>query len=243
MSFSVFATSTIALSTKMNSNFYYLGGDRLPYTQTAAGSLTSVDSTYSLGGSAGSKWNRVYCDNLVVYDSIVSSSSSLWVLDTETIATTTSTSITFSGLDGNLAEQYKFIVDIECVSTGTTFLFWIAFNSQFTSYASQLLYGLSAAAIAFGVSAGSADSVVMPLGFVEVSTTTLKAYGIIRVKAGQKRVASCEWSTFKNQTARHAGSSFGVWGDGSSTITSITFGIGGGKSFRTGTAISLWRRG
>ena len=63
--FYVFQTNTVAYANQLMDNFYYLGGDRMPYTETAAGSLTAVDATYDLG-SATYRWDDVYCDNLYV---------------------------------------------------------------------------------------------------------------------------------------------------------------------------------
>jgi hypothetical protein len=92
MSFTIFVTQTTAYADEVLDNFYYLGGDRLPYD---GNSLTAIDSTYDLGSSTY-KWQNVYCNSIEI-SSITG--NGMWMLIDKVVLSSTASTVDISGFE------------------------------------------------------------------------------------------------------------------------------------------------
>ena len=182
MTFHVLEASTTADSADMNDNYYHVAqGAILPYTQTAKGSLSAVDSTYDLGNST-TTWKTLHTVD-VEADSITSSII-LWRKLSETAVLTTTSRIEFSGLSGDDDIQYKILL-YAIGNTTTTINLYIDGDSTSANYRRNEIAAEGATATAAESSAEARVLTVNstnPVGFakiiVEGVSGTLKTHMI-----------------------------------------------------------------
>jgi len=231
MSFTSFSNAQTLTASDMNDNFLFIAdGNRLPYTQGAAGTLTAVDDTYDLGGST-TAWHTVYCDNLNISGTISTTNKSMWSKIASTTLSATAALITFSGLDGDLYKQFRIMfrgiwvagsvdkMTFNADSTGnyTSNIFW----ASTTSFQDSVNQSLTAARF-WGLNSFLAN--------ILIDTATGKGrryiYDATSVAAGA--VTNISFGG-------------GVWYDAVNNITSIEF-SNGSTGYAAGTEVKIWGR-
>ncbi len=235
--FNVFETNTTAFANKLMDNFYYLGGDRMPYSTTALGSLTAVDNTYDLG-SVANRWDDVYVDTLYVTNDIESLSNTLWVLEYEDTLVSNTASFTVSGLSGDSGEVFKII--LKTVSNGSdTGFINLYFNAGGDSYTNRTRVGDG--------STVTSASVTYSSSFVSIIGVTGTCYNesIIYAQSGQGKTIISSGGNVMTSAGVDSVYKYVTFCDSVATMTSMTFvnPFGAAKVMGVGTSIQIWSRG
>ena len=235
--FTVFQTNTTAYANELMDDFYYLGADRMPLTQTAAGSLTAVDATYDLGSSTY-RWDDVYADNLYITNDISSNSQTLWVLESEVTLSATASAINFVSLDGDTDSVYKIIARIEHVGSATTFYFAYLNQDSASNYGNQYMQGQGAVATAVR---GSTSAVSIG----ESTQTQCSVYSetIIYGQSGFNKVIKTTVGIGMESSTVDSIRNYAQSWSGTGTITSIKLSVFPLSGYAVGTNVQLWKRG
>ena len=230
MAFKVFVNSTTADASDMNDNFSFIGaGSRLPYTQTAAGSLTAVDATYDLGAST-TTWNTLYCENVDLSDGII---KNILNMISEIYLSTTSTRIEISGLNGDSESIYKILIKLKINVNATSNLNLFFNDDSATNYGHQeLLFEDDGS---FTGSRSTTGSIIINT----MSTTSETGFSEIWIypKTNHERFAitrnlrSGETTTIGSSQIKGS-----VWKNTSSTLTSLVF----TGDLAINTSIQIW---
>ncbi|MCP4648902.1 MAG: hypothetical protein GY853_02310 [PVC group bacterium] len=230
--------STTTDPTDINNNFYHIAqGSRLPFGTD----FESTDGVYSIGGSSGSyMFDTFYGNDIDLTGDLITSNASLWVMLTQSTLDDTSTSVEFTGLNGDIYEMYRLFYRIYCDTIST---FKMTFNSDSsTSYRSTHLYGQSTTATTtYDYPAGG--------GYISIGSTSntgTSCFGVLSLHTEvtdtpnfRFMIGSCIEQA--NDTHVEKISEIrGLWTNTADTVTSIK--VISSESMRTGTTFLLWGR-
>jgi hypothetical protein len=221
MAFKVFTDGTTASADEVNDNFYALfQGDRLPMTITAGGTLTAASAAGNIG-SATYPWNNLYCGNIYV-NSLSVTTPYMFSLKAQVTCTTTTSAISFTGLNGDSAEIIKIDANMPDHGMGYIKIFYINGDSATNYYQQNLQYYTSS----IGTSViGTTTGINVQSGFITIYS-----------KTGKERIVlyDVSWVETTN-TALHAAA---IWNNTASTLTSLKF--TGADEYSTGTTFKIW---
>lgn len=243
MAFTIFVTNTVADATELMDNFYYLGGDRLPYT---GNSLTAIDNTYDLGSSSY-KWVDVFCNNFEAPDSIATTESWVYVAS-ETLSATAST-IEITGLNYDEMEIYFYA---QLNHTSATYMIFNGDSAGSYGYYEYFVDQEPGAPTTFTTThdIGTNDTRIILLEGLGLDTSTsIYAYAKCHLYArpGQPKVMTfidVRYST-PTQTSiafyvEHVRFQTSVWSNGTDTLTTIKIYGQTTNSFDPNTKIVIW---
>lgn len=239
-------SSLTADASDINDNFYYFNqGSVLPRNETDD-SFASIDVTNNIGSSIAT-WNNFYCKDAAVSSSI-SANNNLWVLLDETTLLVTTSSIEFSGLNGDSVEEYmiisKFVESVFTAGGNVSKALW--FNSDTgasSNYTREYMYAAgvniysilstsTAIVLCYGVSAAAGEYVSSAFCKSYINAKTGHNRSIVGVSSGKVNEKSV------GGIARHGG----VWDNTSDTISSITIAGTTAITMEPNTNIQLWGR-
>ncbi len=243
MTYHTLYNSTTTDASDVNDNFQHIGaGSRLPMSSVGV-SFATTDSAYDFGADA-TRFNDIYCDNVDFAGSVTTADKTLWTLEAETTLTESTTSIQFSGLNGDDAVNYMLIGNA-IVASGEAIYLHYGFNGDSTlSYGRQDIEGTGSTVTA----ARNTGQGSMRFITVQGSTNTSDGVGffrtILHAKTGSERKVMSVSINGGVTSVSRIYEIAGVWGDTSSTLTSIEITYGGGTTLymSTNTTIQLWKR-
>jgi len=244
MSFYIFTAGSIADADQFMDNLYHTRqGDILP---RGGQSLTATDAVYDIG-SEDFKWDDVFCNNLYVSGSISTNDGTLWGLVGETIITTTSSSIEFTGLNANYYRMEIYYTDI---NTASSLRMYINGDSA-SNYGYQEAYGI----IISGVGSSIASSRTSSVSYIEsvattrdATTTVTDSFSVIYFDATLNQIRTI----IKNEGGNgyYIGGAYAgpviyktfLWNNSIDTITSLKFVSSESNNIGSGTTIRIWGR-
>ena len=244
MSFNIFMTNTSAVASQLMENFYYLGGDRMPYS---GNSLTAVDDTYNLGSSAY-RWNDLYCNSFEAPDSITSTES--WINITNETLVLTASSIEITGLahdeieinfslidntatiaymiiNGDSATNYGYYEMAIIHTVGTSSTYSVPIHTRNTNSSAIILNDTSARQTSSAIYSYSHNRIFAKVGFPR----------IISIVTAVHDIGTNTYTTFWIESIKFKTYS---WNNKVDAITSIKIYGSESNSFDPGTKISIW---
>jgi len=242
MAFTIFAAHTMSDANELVDNFYYcFKSDRLPREnanlETTTGSLDIGSATY--------RWNNIYCTTLNVSGNL--NTNSLWNLEGRIEITSTSSSITISGLNGDIQKKYYIDILFKDISASTTL-------NLFLSGDSSASYGYQKISVQNTTRTSTRDvseTYITACNSTRIATTTATrnfSRILIYAETGFERTAMInELNSYENRTTGAPylncfNFSNYVWSNTSSTITSLVFESSVANQIGTGTVILLWSK-
>ena len=210
----------------------------LPFTQSAAGTLTAADLTYDIGSSTY-RWSDIHIQNLDIASE--GRVENAWNLIAEYTATDSITSVEFTGLDGDTDEIYHIVVYYVGQSGTASDLYCCIHGNSAANYGFQRIRTRAAAPTAQRTTGGS--STVFKFGYARNDTTTNNNLSLcesfIYAKTGYERLAINEVFEGANETYINGVYQIGtIFSDKTTNITSLKF-ISTDK-MATGTSIQIW---
>jgi len=240
MSYNIFLTNTVTDANKVLDNFYFFGGNRLPYTQTTAGTLTAVNNTYDIGVTA-TAWKNVYCKTINITNNIYSNSQTLWTLEVEYLISATCQLITISGLNGDNAGDFK--INFECIwgtATATKINLWFNDDTNTANYNNFLTQ------VKRVVSSGETTTAEIKI-LEKLNNTTTAGFGfaemILKTKSGYSRIGYGSYFSSNENNIDISAFSCNLWKNITTTITSIIFESSIVNSIFATSRIRIFKRG
>lgn len=246
MTWHVLENSTTADASDINDNFDHVAaGSRLPMSSVGV-SFASTDSAYDLGSDAY-RWENGYFNNIDIA-TLTTSERSIWHLIASTTIDSVTSSIEFTGLNGDELSQYLLSCRINFTSSFAFSGVFLMFNGDTNSnYGFVEMYIQSTSVLGFRANVQDYIYLHQKNG----TPTTGSIYfnqATIYSKVGSSRFVNIfDISEASGTVFEVFGVKGGIWDDSSSTITSIkliSLYSGGtfGSFFGTGTSVQLWGR-
>jgi len=182
MTYHILQNSTTADASDVNENFQHVAsGSRLPMDTEALAPTTSL---YNLG-SATYKWNKLYCNTLNVYGGIqLSPSCTSFQMVSETVLTTTASSIKISGLNSNTQKEYMLVCYFNGpADTDTVYYMQLENTTPTTTISTNYTYQLCIWSNTGAFYTRTSGATYIPLGYTLNDDTTAACctYSICRM--------------------------------------------------------------
>ena len=225
--------SLTADSSDMNDNFSELAAGSITPRSSAGASFVATNSVYDLGTTTA-RYRTVYCKN---FDELSVTSYSLWKLLSSTEIGSSSASIEFTGLNGDLYDTYMMIS--KCIVDNGSANILVTFNQDSaTNYGNSILGAISA-------TPGTSEQknsffIIQDFNGTNGSIGLSKSIFILKSN-NVKSMLNFSTTQQSGTTLRNVYTQHGIWNNSIDTVTSIQIRPQSGY-LRTSTVIQLWGR-